>query len=108
MLQIQEQQDFLDNCDRASQLIQALLAKPPLGKTSDASTYANKDSETEASHTAPASSTPEHSSMDHELLQRRLSSVHACSSQAAATMEVLEASLQDRRATLSALQGMVL
>ena len=105
MLQIQEQQDALDDCDHAVQLIEALLAKTCPQNMSDASLHGESESvESVGADAESAASIKDPADMDRALLQRRLSSVQACSSQAAATMQALEASLHDRRATLHALQ----
>jgi hypothetical protein len=104
MLQIQNQQDVIDECGRATQLIQTLLSKcnaaEPPGRDdtymAEAHTVLDSDSALDGNLA--------HTTMDRDLLQQRLNSVDTCSAQAAATMKVLEASLSDRKAALHSLQ----
>lgn len=95
----------MDECDRATQLIQGLLSKstqPDVADGDKYSTYGSADSVT--SHLAPGSNAQDHPNMARAFLQRRLSSVDACSAQAASTMKTLEDTLVDRSAALHALQ----
>ena len=75
MLQIQEQQDALDDCDHAVQLIEALLAKTCPQNMSDASLHGESESvESVGADAESAASIKDPADMDRALLQ--LSLIH--------------------------------
>jgi hypothetical protein len=102
---MQEQQDVMDECERAAPLLQALLNKPCHSSTPNTDECSTTQLGTSGDpYSCPTSPCQEGERNIHGTLQNRLDIVESTSAQASARIKDLEASLHDHRTSLHAVQ----